>query len=62
VHRPQHIPAALDAGRRPEKSLREAVTAAKIGADSDIPHLSAAQNDECVPDLRLLGLVQARPG
>jgi fatty acid CoA ligase FadD9 len=33
------------------------VRAAKIGADNDIPHLSAALIDKYVSDLRLLGLV-----
>jgi fatty acid CoA ligase FadD9 len=57
----------LDAYRKPETPLRgapaptdvfrSAVRAAKIGADEDIPHLSAALIDKYVADLRLLGLV-----
>ena len=57
----------LDAYRKPEKPLRgapaptdvfrSAVQAAKIGADKDIPHLSAALIDKYVSDLQLLGLV-----
>ena len=57
----------LDAYRKPEKPLRgapaptdvfrSAVQAAKIGADKDIPHLSAALLDKYVSDLQLLGLV-----
>jgi fatty acid CoA ligase FadD9 len=57
----------LDAYRTPETPLRGApaptdefrgaVRAAKIGADNDIPHLSAALIDKYVSDLRLLGLV-----
>jgi thioester reductase-like protein len=51
----------------PEKPLRGApaptdvfrgtVQAAKIGADNDIPHLSAALIDKYVADLQLLSLV-----
>lgn len=57
----------LDAYRKPETPLRgapaptdvfrSAVRSAKIGADEDIPHLSAALIDKYVADLRLLGLV-----
>ncbi|WP_225327282.1 MULTISPECIES: carboxylic acid reductase [unclassified Mycobacterium] len=57
----------LDAYREPETPLRgapaptdvfrHAVRTAKIGADEDIPHLSAALIDKYVADLRLLGLV-----
>jgi fatty acid CoA ligase FadD9 len=57
----------LDAYRKPEKPLRgapaptdvfrAAVQEAKIGADKDIPHLSAALINKYVTDLKLLGLV-----
>jgi fatty acid CoA ligase FadD9 len=57
----------LEAFRKPEKPLggapaptdvfRKAVRAAKIGADKDIPHLSAPLIDKYVSDLQLLGLV-----
>jgi fatty acid CoA ligase FadD9 len=57
----------LDAYRQPETPLRgapaptdvfrRAVRTAKIGADQDIPHLTAALIDKYVADLRLLGLV-----
>ncbi|WP_225323412.1 carboxylic acid reductase [Mycobacterium marseillense] len=57
----------LDAYREPETPLRgapaptdvfrHAVRTAKIGADEDIPHLSAGLIDKYVADLRLLGLV-----
>jgi fatty acid CoA ligase FadD9 len=57
----------LDAYRKPARPLRgapaptdvfrSAVRAAKIGADEDIPHLSAALIDKYVADLQLLGLV-----
>lgn len=57
----------LDAYREPATPLRgapaptdvfrHAVRTAKIGADEDIPHLSAALIDKYVADLRLLGLV-----
>jgi fatty acid CoA ligase FadD9 len=57
----------LDAYRKPETPLRGApaptdvfrgaVQAAKIGADKDIPHLSAALIDKYVSDLQLLDLV-----
>jgi fatty acid CoA ligase FadD9 len=64
----QHsVPPLLDAYRKPEQPLRgapaptdvfrSAVRAAKIGADEDIPHLSAALIDKYVADLQLLGLV-----
>jgi fatty acid CoA ligase FadD9 len=56
----------LDAYRKPETPLRGApaptdvfrgaVQAAKIGADKDIPHLSAELIDKYVSDLQLLGL------
>jgi fatty acid CoA ligase FadD9 len=58
----------LDAYRKPEHPLRGApaptdvfrgaVQAAKIGADKDIPHLSAELIDKYVSDLRMLGLIQ----
>ena len=41
----------------PTDVLRAAVQAAKIGADKDIPHLSAPLIDKYFSDLRLLGLV-----
>jgi fatty acid CoA ligase FadD9 len=57
----------LDAYRKPETALlgapaptdvfREAVQAAKIGAEKDIPHLLAALIDKYVSDLKLLGLI-----
>ena len=57
----------LDAYRKPETALRgapaptdvfrEAVQATKIGAEKDIPHLSAALIDKYVSDLKLLGLI-----
>jgi fatty acid CoA ligase FadD9 len=57
----------LDAYRKPEKPLRgapaptdvfrAAVQEAKIGADKDIPHLSAALINKYVTDLKLLGLI-----
>jgi fatty acid CoA ligase FadD9 len=57
----------LDAYRKPETPLRgapaptdvfrEAVQSANIGADKDIPHLSAALIDKYVSDLQLLGLI-----
>ena len=65
--RQQSVQALLGAYRKPETPLRgapaptdvfrAAVQAAKIGADKDIPHLSAALIDKYVTDLRLLGLV-----
>lgn len=49
------------AGRpAPTDVFRGAVQAAKIGADKDIPHLSAALIDKYVSDLQLLGLVYPR--
>ena len=57
----------LGAYRKPEQPLRGALSPtdvfrvavqdAKIGADKDIPHLSAALIDKYVSDLRLLGLI-----
>jgi fatty acid CoA ligase FadD9 len=57
----------LNAYQKPEKPLRgapaptdvfrEAVQTAKIGADKDIPHISAALIDKYVADLQLLGLI-----
>ncbi|MBV8788904.1 MAG: hypothetical protein JOZ00_19725, partial [Mycobacterium sp.] len=57
----------LDAYRKPETPLRgapaptdvfrAAVRESKIGADNDIPHLSAALINKYVTDLKLLGLV-----
>jgi fatty acid CoA ligase FadD9 len=57
----------LNAYRKPETPLpgapaptdvfRAAVQEAKIGADKDIPHLTAALIDKYVSDLRLLGLL-----
>lgn len=57
----------LDAYRKPETPLRgapaptdvfrRAVRTAKLGADEDIPHLTAALINKYVADLRLLGLV-----
>lgn len=57
----------LDAYRKPETPLRgapaptavfrKAVQAAEIGADKDIPHLSATLIDKYVSDLQLLGLI-----
>jgi fatty acid CoA ligase FadD9 len=57
----------LDAYRKPEVPLRgapaptevfrEAVQAAKIGAEKDIPHLSTGLIDKYVSDLKLLGLI-----
>jgi fatty acid CoA ligase FadD9 len=37
--------------------FRAAVQKAKIGADKDIPHLSATLINKYVSDLQLLGLV-----
>lgn len=58
----------LEAYRQPERPLRgapaptdvfrEAVQAAKIGPDQDIPHLSPALIDKYVADLQLLGLIE----
>ena len=57
----------LDAYRKPEKPLRgapaptdvfrTAVQEAKIGADKDIPHLSATLIDKYVSELQFLDLV-----
>jgi fatty acid CoA ligase FadD9 len=57
----------LDAYREPTQPLlgapaptevfRDAVRAAKIGADRDIPHLSASLIDKYVDDLKHLGLL-----
>ncbi len=57
----------LDAYRRPEQPLagapaptevfREAVRAAKIGADNDIPHLTASLIGKYISDLQRLGLL-----
>jgi fatty acid CoA ligase FadD9 len=57
----------LGAYREPEKPLRgaptptdlfrTAVQTAKIGAEQDIPHLSAALIDKYVNDLQHLGLL-----
>jgi fatty acid CoA ligase FadD9 len=57
----------LDVYRKPETPLRgapaptdvfrEAVQAAEISAEKDIPHLSAALIDKYVSDLQLLGLI-----
>jgi fatty acid CoA ligase FadD9 len=37
--------------------FRDAVRAAKIGADEDIPHLSASLINKYIVDLRQLGLL-----
>jgi fatty acid CoA ligase FadD9 len=65
--RQQSVLPLLGAYRRPEKPLlgsptptevfRTAVQDAKIGADQDIPHLSAALIDKYVTDLQQLGLL-----
>ena len=65
--RQQSVLPLLDAYRKPEHPLRgapaptevfrAAVQEAKIGADKDIPHLSAALIDKYVSDLQLLGLL-----
>jgi len=65
--RQQSVLPLLNAYRKPEKPLRgapaptdvfrAAVQEAKVGADKDIPHLSAALIDKYVSDLRLLGLI-----
>jgi fatty acid CoA ligase FadD9 len=57
----------LDAYRKPEQPLRvapaptevfrDAVQEAKIGADEDIPHLSASLIDKYIADLQHLGLL-----
>lgn len=51
---PQH---ALHGAPAPTDVFRAAVRDAKIGADNDIPHLSAPLIDKYVTDLRLLGLI-----
>ncbi|MGD1239796.1 carboxylic acid reductase [Mycobacterium seoulense] len=66
-HRQRSVLPLLDAYRNPAKPLRGApaptdvfrgaVRAAKLGADKDIPHLSADLIAKYVFDLRLLGLV-----
>ena len=65
--RQQSVLPLLTAYRKPEAPLRgapaptdvfrAAVQKAKIGADKDIPHLSAALIDKYVTDLHLLGLL-----
>ncbi|MDT5054488.1 MAG: fatty acid CoA ligase FadD9, partial [Mycobacterium sp.] len=65
--RQQSVLPLLDFYRKPQQPLhgapaptdvfRAAVQEAKIGADKDIPHLSAALIDKYVADLQLLGLV-----
>ena len=65
--RQQSVLPLLNAYRNPETPLRgasapadvfrAAVQEAKVGADKDIPHLSAALIDKYVSDLRLLGLI-----
>ncbi|OBF75480.1 oxidoreductase [Mycobacterium sp. 852002-51613_SCH5001154] len=65
--RQQSVLPLLDAYRKPERPLRgapaptevfrAAVQAAKLGADRDIPHLSADLIAKYVFDLRLLGLL-----
>jgi fatty acid CoA ligase FadD9 len=65
--RQQSVLPLLGAYREPEKPLRgaptptevfqTAVRAAKIGADKDIPHVSAALIDKYVTDLHHLGLL-----
>jgi fatty acid CoA ligase FadD9 len=65
--RQQTVLPLLHAYRKPEKPLRgapapgevfhAAVRTAKIGADKDIPHLSAPLIDKYVTDLRHLGLL-----
>lgn len=57
----------LNAYQKPEKPVRgapaptdvfrEAVRTAKIGAEKDIPHISASLIDKYVADLQLLGLI-----
>jgi fatty acid CoA ligase FadD9 len=44
----------------PTEVFRAAVTAAKIGADKDIPHISAELIDKYVNDLQNLGLLSQR--
>jgi fatty acid CoA ligase FadD9 len=65
--RQQSVLPLLNACRKPEAPLsgapaptdvfRAAVLEAKLGADKDIPHLSAALIDKYVSDLQLLGLL-----
>ncbi|WP_083184799.1 carboxylic acid reductase [Mycobacterium malmoense] len=65
--RQQSVLPLLDAYRKPERPLRgapaptdvfrNAVRSAKLGADNDIPHLSADLIAKYVVDLRLLGLL-----
>src|SRR5271170_722942 len=69
--RQQSVLPLLGAYREPEKPLRgaptptkvfqTAVRAAKIGADKDIPHVSAALIDKYVTDLQHLALLSNRP-
>ncbi|SPM33512.1 oxidoreductase [Mycobacterium rhizamassiliense] len=47
----------LNGAPAPTDVFRSAVQESKIGADKDIPHLSAALIDKYVSDLRLLGLI-----
>ena len=64
-------PGRLDAYREPTQPLlgapaptevfRDAVRAAKIGADEDIPHLSASLIEKYVNDLEHLGLLATQP-
>ena len=44
------------------KVSRDAVRAAKIGADEDIPHLSASLIDKYVADRKQLGLLANHEG
>jgi fatty acid CoA ligase FadD9 len=44
------------------KVFRDAVPAAKIGADEDIPHQSASLTDKYVADLKHLGLLAHHEG
>ena len=44
------------------EEFRDAVRAAKIGADEDIPHLSASLIDKCVADLKHRGLLANHEG
>ncbi len=65
--RQQSVLPLLHAYRKPERPLRgaaaptevfhEAVRAAKVGVDKDIPHLTAPLITKYVSDLRLLGLL-----
>lgn len=66
-HRQHSVLPLLDTYRKPEQPLlgapaptevfRDAVRAAKIGVDEDIPHLSASLIDKYVADLEHLGLL-----